>query len=69
MLIYTTLSKQRSLLPTDHVLIPARNASLAAMQGSVSRVTFVTIQRENIRPSNKEMNKAVTMLKQPHVCS
>jgi hypothetical protein len=30
---------------------------------------FVTIQRENIRPSNKEMNKAVTMLKQPDVCS
>jgi len=23
---------------------------------------FVTIQRENIRPSKKEMNKAVTML-------
>jgi hypothetical protein len=24
---------------------------------------FVTIQRENIRPSNKEMNKAVTVIK------
>jgi hypothetical protein len=24
---------------------------------------FITIQRENIRPSKKEMNKAVTMLK------
>jgi hypothetical protein len=28
---------------------------------------FVTIQRENIRPSKKEMNKAVTMLKLPDV--
>jgi hypothetical protein len=30
---------------------------------------FVTIQRENIRPSKKEMNKSVTMLKLPDVCS
>jgi hypothetical protein len=30
---------------------------------------FVTIQRENIRPSKKEMNKAVTVLKLPDVCS
>jgi hypothetical protein len=30
--------------------------------------TFVTIQRENIRPSKKEINKAVTMLKLPDVC-
>jgi hypothetical protein len=27
-----------------------------------AEVMFVTIQRENIRPSKKEMNKAVTML-------
>jgi hypothetical protein len=27
-----------------------------------SKVMFVTIQRENIRPSKKEINKAVTML-------
>jgi hypothetical protein len=32
-------------------------------------VMFVTIQRENIRPSNKEINKAVTILKLPDVCS
>jgi hypothetical protein len=34
-------------------------------QSTVPRaeVTFVTIQRENIRPSEKEMNKAVTMIK------
>jgi hypothetical protein len=40
-------------------------------QCTVSRaeVMFVTIQRENIRPSNKEMNKAVTMLKLPDVYS
>jgi hypothetical protein len=30
---------------------------------------FVTIQRENIHPSKKEMNKAVTMIKLPDVCS
>jgi hypothetical protein len=30
---------------------------------------FVTIQRENIRPSKKEMNKYVTIPKQPDVCS
>jgi hypothetical protein len=38
-------------------------------QYKVSReeVMFVTIQRENIRPSKKEMNKAVTMLKLPDV--
>jgi hypothetical protein len=30
---------------------------------------FVTIQCENIRPSKKEMNKAVTMLKLPDVFS
>jgi hypothetical protein len=43
-------------------LIPAKNASLAAMQGSASGSNVVTIQRENIHLSNKEMNKAVTML-------
>jgi hypothetical protein len=32
-------------------------------------VMFVDIQRENIRPSNKEMNKAVTKSKQPDVCN
>jgi hypothetical protein len=34
-------------------------------QCTVSRaeVMFVTIQRENIFPSKKEMNKSVTMLK------
>jgi hypothetical protein len=50
------------LQSTDHELIPARNASLAAMHGSASKVMFFTIQHENIRPSKKEMNKAVTML-------
>jgi hypothetical protein len=30
---------------------------------------FVTIQRENISPSKKEMNNAVTMLKLPDVYS
>jgi hypothetical protein len=34
-----------------------------------AEVMFVTIQRENIRPREKEMNKAVTMLKLLDVCS
>jgi hypothetical protein len=40
-------------------------------QRKVSRaeVIFVTIQRENIRPSKKEMNKAVNNVsKLPDVC-
>jgi hypothetical protein len=53
------------LQSTDHELIPARNPR--------AEVMFVTIQRENIRPSKKEMNKAVTMLiikiKLPDICS
>jgi hypothetical protein len=56
-------------LSTDHELIPARNASLATMNGSVNRIMFVTIQRENIPPSKKEMKKTVTMLKLPDVCT
>jgi hypothetical protein len=43
------------------------------MQGSEAQVIFVIIQRENIRPSKKEMNKAVTMLiiktAWPDICS
>jgi hypothetical protein len=41
------------------------------MHGSAkgSTVLLVTIQRENIRPSKKEMIKAVTMLKLPDVYS
>jgi hypothetical protein len=61
------------LQSTDHELIPARNACRAATPGSASEVMFVTIQSENIRPSKKEMNKAVKMLiikiKLPDVCS
>jgi hypothetical protein len=30
---------------------------------------FVTVQRENIRPSEKDINKAVTKSKLPDVCS
>jgi hypothetical protein len=61
-----------NLLSTVHELIPAWNASLAAMHGSASESNvhyLVTIQRESIRPSKTEMNKAVTMLKLPDVCS
>jgi hypothetical protein len=34
-----------------------------------AEVMFVVIQRENICPSKKEMNKAVAMLELPDVCS
>jgi hypothetical protein len=34
-----------------------------------AEVMFFTIQRENIRPSKNKMNKALTMLKLPDVCS
>jgi hypothetical protein len=34
-----------------------------------AEVMFITMQHENIRPAKKEMNKAVTMLKLPAVCS
>jgi hypothetical protein len=34
-----------------------------------TELMFVTIQRENIRPSKKEINKVVTMLKLSDVCS
>jgi hypothetical protein len=54
-------SSEAHLLSKDHELIPARNVSLVAMQGSAREAMFVTIQRENISPSKKEMNKALTL--------
>jgi hypothetical protein len=39
------------------------------MQGSDSGIMFFAIQSEITRPSKKEMNKAVKMLKLPDVCS
>jgi hypothetical protein len=54
------IGRQCYVQSTDHKFIPTRNASLAAIQGSASGIMFVTIQRENIGPSKKEMNKAWT---------
>jgi hypothetical protein len=51
---------------TDQEMIPARNARNVV---TLAEVMFVTIQRENIRHSKKETNKAVTMLNLPDVCS
>jgi hypothetical protein len=60
------------LQSTDHELIPARNASLTAMQGSAS------VSRPNVRYypmwkhsslKRKKINKAVTTIKLPDVCS
>jgi hypothetical protein len=47
------VSSTARIQSTDHELIPAKNPSL---------VMFVTIQRENIRPSKREMNKAVALI-------
>jgi hypothetical protein len=43
---------------TDQEMIPARNARNVI---TLAEVMFVTIQRENIRPSKKEVNKVVTV--------
>jgi hypothetical protein len=48
------------VLSTD--LISARNASFVAVHGSTSGVMPVTIQRENIRPSKKEMTMTAQVL-------
>jgi hypothetical protein len=68
---YTLWYNITEVLSTDHELIPARNASLAAVHGSASGTNVVRYQRtwKHIRPSKKEMNKAVTILKLPGVCS
>jgi hypothetical protein len=56
---------------TDHDLIPARNASLGDNARYLrAEVILVITQRENIRPSKREMNKAITMQYElPDVCS
>jgi hypothetical protein len=55
----------REVQSTYHELIPAKECKVPRAE-----IMFVTIQRENIRPSKKEMNKAVTMQsKLPGVCS
>jgi hypothetical protein len=58
-----------TLQSTDHELILVRNASLWQCTVPQAEVMFVTVQRENICPSKKEINKAVTILKLPDVCS
>jgi hypothetical protein len=47
---------------TDHQLIPQGMLVLRQCKVPQAKVMFVAIQRDNIRPSKKEMNKAVTML-------
>jgi hypothetical protein len=46
---------------TDHELIPERMRVLRQCKVPRAEVMFVTIQGENIRPSKKEVIKAVTM--------
>jgi hypothetical protein len=60
----------RYLLSTDHELIPQGMRVLRQCTVTQVEVMLVILQRENIRPSKKEMYKAVTMLsKLPDVCS
>jgi hypothetical protein len=66
---YAPLLCDEELQSTDHELIPARMRVLRQRTVPRTAVMFVTIQRENIRPSKIKMNKAVTMLKLPDVCS
>jgi hypothetical protein len=47
---------------TDHELIRQGMRVLWQCKVPQAEVMFVTIQRENIRPSKKEKNKPVTML-------
>jgi hypothetical protein len=51
-------------------MMEAEDTILAAVRTwNLTEVMLVTIKRENINPSKKDMNKAVTMLKLPDVCS
>jgi hypothetical protein len=60
---------QVPLQSTDHELIPKGMLVLQQCKVQRAEVMFVTIQRENIRPSKKEMNRAFTMIKLPDVSS
>jgi hypothetical protein len=55
---------------SDHELIPASKMRVLPRECKVpqAEVMFITIERENIRPSKKEMKKAVTICKLPDVC-
>jgi hypothetical protein len=58
------------ILSTDHELIPARNASIAALQGSASGSNVRYYPTRKHSPFKEKMNKAVTMQsKLPDVCS
>jgi hypothetical protein len=53
------------ILSTDHELIPQGMRVLRQCTVLRQEAMVVTIQRKNIRPSKKEMNKSVTSLKCP----
>jgi hypothetical protein len=57
------------LLSTDHVLIPARNASLASVHGSANGSNIRYYPTRKHSPPKKKMNNAVIMLKLSDVCS
>jgi hypothetical protein len=64
-------SKATKLYYGPHITSWSPQGMRVLWQCKVARaeVMFVIIQRENIRSSKKEMNKAVIMLKLPDVCS
>jgi hypothetical protein len=60
---------QRNYSPQIARWYPQAKRVLRECKVPQAEVIFVTIQRENILPSKKEMYKAVTMLKLSYVCS
>jgi hypothetical protein len=56
------VSLEKLIQSTDHEFIPQAARVLRWCKFPRSEVMFITVQRENIRPSKKETNKAVTML-------
>jgi hypothetical protein len=63
------LNESLNVLSTDHELIPQGMRVLRQCTVPPAEVMLHIIQRENIGSSKKEMNKAVTILKLPDVCS
>jgi hypothetical protein len=66
-----TLRREESLTTVHRSRVDPRKEceSCSNAQFHEREVMFVTIQLENIRPSKKEINNAVTLLKLPDVCS
>jgi hypothetical protein len=67
-LLHCVIHNSASTSPTVHrSRVDPRKECESCGNARFRERKFVSIQRKNIRPSNKEMNKAVTMLKLPDV--